>query len=57
VFLQKSNFIDSWFAANPDVYNEETANYIFRTSMLGELNFFRSGCGQPLIPAPEVLAH
>ncbi len=49
------NFVDSWFKNNPGVYNEDIANYIYRCSMIGELNFFKSGCGQPLTPVPTLL--
>lgn len=46
------NFIDDWFAHNQEVYNKELAEYVFNSSMYGEANFFRSGCGQPLLPVP-----
>ena len=46
------NFIDSWFAAHPDVYNWDTALYVMQSCMTCEANFFRSACGQKLLPMP-----
>ncbi len=47
------NFVDSWFQANPEVYDEVTALYVFQSCMTGEVNFFRSATKQPLLPMPE----
>ena len=47
------NFIDSWFAAHPKVYDADTALYVMRTCMTCEANFFRSACGQALLPMPK----
>ncbi len=33
--------------ANADLLDESTALEVFRRAMLGEVNFFRSACGQP----------
>ena len=33
--------------ANADLMDESTALEVFRRAMLGEVNFFRSACGQP----------
>ena len=46
------NFIDSWFAAHPEVYEQETALYVMRSCMTCEVNLFRSACGQSLLPMP-----
>lgn len=47
------NFVDDWFAAYPDVYDWDTALFVFRSCMTCELNFFRSACGEELLPMPE----
>ena len=47
------NFIDLWFAEQPQVYDLNQALYIYRGCMIGELNFFKSACGQPLTPMPK----
>ncbi len=46
------NFIDSWFAAHPDVYKWDIALYVLQSCMTCEVNFFRSACGQALLPMP-----
>lgn len=46
------NFIDLWFAAHPEVYQWDTALYVMRSCMTCEANFFRSACGQTLLPMP-----
>ena len=46
------NFIDAWFKAYPDVYDEALANFVMRSCMTCEVNFFRSACAQPLLPMP-----
>ena len=47
------NFIDNWFTAHPDIYDWDTALWVMRSCMTGETNFFRSACGQDLLPMPE----
>ena len=47
------NFVDAWLAGHPDAYDPEQALFVFRSCMVGELNFFRSACGQSLVPMPE----
>ena len=47
------NFIDKWFAAHPAEYKWETALFVFKSCMTCELNFFRSACGQSLVPMPD----
>ena len=46
------NFIDAWFAEHPEVYNWDSALFVFRSCMTCEANFFRSTCGQDLLPMP-----
>jgi len=47
------NFIDDWLAEHPDVYDWDSALFVFRSCMTCEANFFRSACGQKLLPMPE----
>lgn len=47
------NFIDAWAAAHPGQVDRRQALYTYRSAMTGELNFFRSACGQPLEPMPS----
>ena len=47
------NFIDSWFQEHPEAYDWDTALYVMRCCMTCEVNFFRSACGQDLLPMPE----
>ncbi len=47
------NFIDGWFAAHPEIYDWDLALFAYRGSMLGEVNGFRAGMGQPLLPPIE----
>lgn len=46
------NFVNAWFAANPDQYDWKTALFAMQGSMTGEVNMFRSACGQSLLPMP-----
>ena len=48
------NFVDTWFAANPDKYDWDTALFAMQGSMTGEVNLFRSACGQSLLPMPTL---
>ena len=48
------NFIDEWFAGHPDEYDWDTALWVMRGSMIGELNMFRAACGQSLTDMPEM---
>ncbi|MEM7245712.1 MAG: TenA family transcriptional regulator [Acidobacteriota bacterium] len=47
------NFVDRWFADHPDQHDEATATWVFRSCVTGEVNFFRSACGQSLLPMPQ----
>lgn len=47
------NFINSWFAKHPEQYREATANWVMQSCVMGETNFFRSACGQALLPLPR----
>ena len=46
------NFIDAWHAAHPGQLDHRRALYTYRSAMTGELNFFRSACGQELEAMP-----
>jgi len=48
------NFFDAWFARNPQDFQWETALYVYRSSMISELNFFRSAFEQSLMPMPQL---
>ncbi|MEM7397189.1 MAG: hypothetical protein AAF492_33120, partial [Verrucomicrobiota bacterium] len=48
-----SNTIDSWFADHEDQYDHETALWVLKGSLVGELNMFRSACGEPLMEMPQ----
>lgn len=50
------NFVNTWFAANPDKYDWDTALFAMQGSMTGEANMFRSACGQSLLPMPTLPA-
>ena len=47
------NFIDGWAAAQPGGLDWERALFTYRSAMTGELNFFRSACGQGLERMPS----
>ena len=47
------NFVDAFFAAHPESYDHDTALHVMRSCMTCEVNFFRSACGQPLLPMPS----
>ena len=47
------NFLNAWFAAYPDVYDEALATWVMQSCMTCEVNFFRGACGQKLLPMPE----
>ena len=47
------NFIDAWFAEHEDVYDWGSALFVFRSCMTCEVNFFKSACGQDLLPMPK----
>ncbi len=47
------NFVDDWFAEYRQVYDWDSALFVFRSAMVCELNSFRSACGQALSPMPE----
>lgn len=46
------NFVNDWLAKHDSYYSPEWALYVFQSCMIGEVNFFRSGTGQPLLPMP-----
>ncbi|GMH38867.1 hypothetical protein BSKO_06765 [Bryopsis sp. KO-2023] len=48
------NFIDQWFADHPAAYDWATALFVMKSCMTCEVNFFRSACGQPLLPMPKM---
>lgn len=48
------NFMNEWFDAHPDQLDHTTALLVIRGSLIGELNLFRSACGQDLEPMPEL---
>ena len=49
-----SNYLDQWFGSNPDQYDEAVALAVLRGSVIGELNLFRSACGEALEPMPTI---
>lgn len=47
------NFVDAFFATHPETYDAAEALFVMRSCMTCEVNFFRSACGQPLLPMPQ----
>lgn len=48
------NFIDAFFKSTPLQYNWDDALRAYQGAMTGELNFFKSACGQALSPMPKM---
>jgi len=46
------NFVDDWLAEHPEAYDWESALFVFQSCMTCEANFFRSACGQEVLPMP-----
>ncbi len=47
------NFVDDWFAEYQQVYDWDSALFVYRSAMTCEVNSFRSACGQALVPMPQ----